>query len=192
MCRARGGVHMRYELTVDPGGTGGAWLGEVDRKGRCFTRMAWSWKPCKLNKQPAWKVITAVGLTEQRYCAELHAVGSWIRDSAIEAGGAREGWRLTVEGLFGRGHTLERLAWAAGLVAGPLLAGAVGAVERPLAMQWRKQLLDIGPRTPAEVCDELVAKWAMTAATDVPLAVRNSHVLDAVALAAWRTLTDNG
>ena len=189
----------RFELAVDPGNEGGAWLGRVDPEGHAETLFAWHWKPGRRQGRPVLKLLTAervehgdgrstFALVDDVH-ADHHAIGTAIRSSALTV--ARGGWRLTVEGLFGRGSTLERLAWYAGLVAGPLLAGTVGAVERPLAIHWRGRLLGLGPRTPADVCDQRVAAWAV-AHSDIPPALQNSHTVDAVALAAWRAKDDNG
>ena len=182
----------RYELAIDPGATGGAWLGTTDHFGGAFTLMAWTWKPCKRGGKLKYKVVVG-GSAALNECTfdNLHAVGCYIREG-IAMSDARGGYRLTIEGLFGRGHTLERLSWYAGLLAGPLLGAAIGAVERPLAMQWRLNLLGIGPRTPSEVCDEKVIDWVGKACPSLPLALRNSHVCDSIALAAWRAKNDHG
>ena len=181
----------RYELAVDPGATGGAWLGYIDPEGVNTVAAIW-WKPCKRQNKPAYKVIAAGRImNEERIIENLFEIGCWIREIGFLSE-SRAGWRLTVEGLFGHGHTLERLSWYGGLLCGPLLSRAVGAVERPLAVQWRRDLLGIGPRTPADVCDQRVAAWADKMVPSIPLNVRNSHVCDAAALAVWRAQNDDG
>ena len=148
--------------------------------------LAWSWRSIQRKRVECWELTTIrAGQREAVILPDLHAAGEWIRQQAGRVVPDR-GAALVVEGLFGRGPTLERLSWYAGLVSGPLLGLAAGPVARPLASQWRREVLGIKGGTTAEVCEARAVAWAAEHVRGLGELGDVGHACEAACMAAWR------
>ena len=174
-----------WQVAVDPGNNGAIVAGRVV-EGRLCVAAAVTWQHRVRKAGPCW-VVRAGGEgwgSQERTTGSLFAVGEGFARWCDELGvGA---YRLTVEGLFGRGPTLERLSWYAGLVAGPLLDGAVGAIERPLATSWRSEVLGVRGGTPADEAEQAAIEWARENVLGAGGVAGVGHVAEACAIAWWR------
>ena len=174
-----------WQVAVDPGNNGAVVAGRVV-DGRLCVAAAVTWQHRVRKAGPAW-VVRAGGEgwgSHERTTGSLFAVGEgfarWLDELGVPA------YRLTVEGLFGRGPTLERLSWYAGLVAGPLLDGATGAIERPLATSWRSEVLGVRGGTPADEAEQAAIEWARESVLGAGGVAGVGHVAEACAIAWWR------
>ena len=174
-----------WQVAVDPGNNGAIVAGRVV-EGRLCVAAAVTWQHRARKAGPCW-VVKAGGEgwgSHERTTGSLFAVGegfsAWCDELGVGA------YRLTVEGLFGRGPTLERLSWYAGLVAGPLLDGAVGPIERPLATSWRSAVLGVRGGTPADEAEEAAIRWAGEHVLGAGEIAGVGHVAEACAIAWWR------
>lgn len=172
-------------LGLDPGNEGGAVLLEVGTDAPWRAVMAWHWRPCVRKGVRHWRLAIVAGGADLEFVEPtLGVVGQRI------AGGATGGvpYRLTVEGLWGRGTTLERLSWYAGLVASPLESLATGGEVRPQANVWRRQVLGLPRSTGAEAAELAAVEWAAANVEGLGRLSAVGHVCEAAAIAVWRSV----
>ena len=178
---------VSWALALDPGRDGAAVLGRWSTGGLEVAR-AWSWEGRTRKRGDVWILREWCGerLTTHEL-ADLHVVGSWIRGVVMRPPYIGAGSQaLVVEGLFGRGPTLERLSWYAGLVAGPVLCWSTVPVARPLASLWRREVLGIKGGTKADICEAKAVSWANEHAPGLGPLGDSGHVAEAACMAAWR------
>lgn len=177
-------------LGIDPGNEGGAVLLEPIEEGwRALA--AWYWRPCTRDKRKRWRVVEVrpqpIGprVVSEQIADTLGMVGRQIQLLAVDRG---QPYWLTVEGLWGRGRTLERLSWYAGLVAAAVEASCEGSADdvRPPANVWRRELLGLAPGTPAQVAEDAAVVWAARNVGGLCELSGVGHVAEAAAIAAWR------
>ena len=172
-------------LGIDPGNEGGAVL--LAPMGEGWRALAaWHWRPCSRQKRRHWTLTTVCeGWDLEQIEPGLGTVGRRIQLVAADRGQA---YWLTVEGLWGRGRTLERLSWYAGLVAAAVEAGCEGSADdvRPQANLWRKELLGLAPGTSAGDAESEALLWSVTHVRGLGRLSTIGHVAEAAAIAAWR------
>lgn len=160
-------------LGIDPGHKGGAVLLDVASGS---TLACWSWHKLSRKSGPVIRLREEIGgpslgsalvgdpivggHVEDLDPSDLHQAGSRIRDTVENLLGSKPKVRLAVEGLFGKGLTLERLSWYAALVSGPCLEHAMGGIYRPLASHWRPLVLGIRPGVPADAAAQAALRLA--------------------------------
>ena len=158
-------------VAIDPGARCGA---IVAVNARNEGVLAASWKSVTRAGSRAW-VVDVVGLDPIGEVASLHVVGMAVRRAILDP------YRLVVEGLFGRGPTLESLAYHAGIVSGPLDADADGSTVRPMASTWRSVVLGTtGDDAPARAI-ALAQRHRRT----LGALVDSEHVAEALAMAEY-------
>lgn len=180
-------------LAIDPGHIGGAVL--LDPTGRRVL-LAWAWARSERIGGTVYRLRRQHGTTIEP--ATLHDVGERIRKDMAQL---CPEYHLVVEGLFcpaqgeheelhkylGRVSRVIELAQAAALVYGPLLSEAA-QVDRPLASQWRPEVLQLSGSCSSDLAEER----AMAALSgDRPLVVglgelaHDPHVAEAACQAVW-------
>jgi hypothetical protein len=176
-----------YTLAIDPGRDGAAVLLAPD--GRRAV-LAWAWYQRKQAGAHVYDVEMVgpwEGLQERR-CRSLPSVGRELLHGALEHGP----FLLVVEGLFVPTYRAPEgalvLAEEAALVYSALIEEAL-SIERPLASEWRGEILGLGGNTSSAVAE----RAAIRACTQIrPLLVEGlgelatqPHVAEAACMARW-------
>ena len=155
---------MKYSLGVDPGKNGAAvLLGDRQLVG------AWWWKPVKAG---GYAVMSLDGATTWA------SLGVLARQLPTLDG-------IAVEGLF-VGAARQRIigtAETAGELLGALAVTQEANIKRPMASEWRGDLLRLGPTKAAE-CDKYAKKVVLQVFGESP-AWKSGHCVDAACIALW-------
>jgi len=185
-----------WSLGVDPGVDGAAVA--LDAHGSVIFSLGWHRlaRAAKRGGRYAWEVTSGDGMWHRDVVFSLAAVPSSALELAHRASArvAHGEGLVVIEGVFGRGRTLEALAEVAGVwvhACHSMASDPTRPEWRPRATTWRPVVLGCPPGTPSEQVDVLTLAWCREWHVDLGALADNGHAREAACL-AWYGLRIGG
>lgn len=175
----------KHSLGIDPGfRSGGIVLLEMTDKAPHSVVTAWAWTYRVRKAGNVWEVRDESGKLSNH--DSLNSISVMVAGALSGLG--VDSYTLTLEGLYldsmKKASRIITLAESAGGIVGPLLAGSVGEVRRPLAVTWRGKVLRLG-RTSAAKAAERAVKCAPLLAVGLGELGGNEHAAEALCIAYY-------